>query len=301
MPHSPQYMAYAVRRERMKGICIFCLTGAGETLLVDGIVELIYELLKDGHVVRLVTNGVMTDRINEILKFPDELLNNLFICFSVHYLELLKHKKLEAFLNNIERVRDSTASLYPSIITSDIYVPYVDEIKRVFWDRLGVYPEVDPARDDSDLLNPCIMTGLPKATYEKIWGSFGSERFKFRCHEGLNRAQRCMAGANYYWAEGYSGSFLKCPRVLKKKLRNLYCDLDEDIAVSPEGECPAAFCYNGAFVYSLRIVKDDAEVLPCGDMFQRTDKWGRKYIKEPLFALLNRGIEINQGDNNSEH
>lgn len=290
MPHSPQYIAYAVRRERMNGSCIFCVAGTGETLLIDGIAELIYELLKDGHVVRLVTNGVMTDKINEILRLPDELLSSLIVSFSVHYLELIKHKRMEAFLNNIERVRDSAASLLTSIVASDVYVPHIDEIKQVFWDRLGVYPDVDPARNDSDLLNPYIMTELPRETYEKIWGCFGSERFKFRCHEGLKRPQQCMAGTNILCVDVYSGNLLKCTRAPKEKLRNLYCNLDEDIAASPLGECPAAFCYNGAFFSSLRTIKD-VEVLPFGDMFQRTDKWGRKYIKEPLFTLLNRGIE----------
>ncbi len=292
MPHAPQYMAYSLRRERMGGICFVSLAAGGETLLVEGVEELVCELLKDGHIVKIATNGVITETLDKILEIPSDLLKNLIICFSVHYLELIKTHTLEIFLSNIEKVRDSAASLYTIIVASDVYYPYVKEIKEKFWDRLGIYPQVDVMRDDSDLLHPVILTQLSQEVYEDTWDSWGSEKFRFRRTEGLQEVHQCMAGKSYFYVDAFAGGVRYCSafRNEQEDLTNIYQNLDKDIAVQPVKECPAKWCFAGADIFPLRILGDKVNAPAYGDMYQQVDKWGKSYIKPSLLELLNRDL-----------
>ena len=292
MSHSPQFMAYSLRRERMKGNCLISIAAGGETLLIDKIEELVYELLKDGHVVQISTNGVITDKIKKILSFPKELLENLFVVFSVHYLELVRNGKLDTFIDNVKCVRDSEASCYTTIVASDIYYPHIDAIKKTFMDRLGIYPLVDIMRDDSDLMNPKIITELPKEEYERVWKSFGSDKFVYRHGKGLTKVKSCLAGQNYFYIDGLSGDVRYCSafRGEKNNLNNVYQNLDQDISIGPIGNCPAEWCFFSPAIAPLGILGEVKDVPTYGTIYQQVDNNGKKYIKEELLCLLERGI-----------
>ena len=56
LKYSPQHMAKALSKERLGGVCYISICGAGETLLPRYIVEIVYELLKEGHYVNITNN-----------------------------------------------------------------------------------------------------------------------------------------------------------------------------------------------------------------------------------------------------
>lgn len=58
---------------------MFNLCADGETLLSSQVVEYIRAILEQGHFVMVVTNGTMTKRFDEIIKFPAHLLSHLFL------------------------------------------------------------------------------------------------------------------------------------------------------------------------------------------------------------------------------
>lgn len=76
--YSNEYIAKAFSKERLGGECILNLCAGGETLLILRIVDIIRLFLEEGHYVNVVTNGSLSDRFDEIVKFPSNLLKNLF-------------------------------------------------------------------------------------------------------------------------------------------------------------------------------------------------------------------------------
>ena len=61
--HTPQEIRKALSKERLGGTCLFNLCAGGETLLVAEILDVVMELLAEGHYVMIVTNGVLTKRL----------------------------------------------------------------------------------------------------------------------------------------------------------------------------------------------------------------------------------------------
>ena len=88
--YPPQHIVKALSAERLGGSSLINLTGQGETLLYSGIVELTHGLLSEGHFVELVTNGLTTKVIEQLLDFSPEKLVQLEFKISFHYLELKK-------------------------------------------------------------------------------------------------------------------------------------------------------------------------------------------------------------------
>lgn len=74
-----EHIVQALSKERLGGECFINLTAQGETLLYKDIVPLTRGLLEEGHSVEIITNATISKRIDEILEFPENLLNNLLI------------------------------------------------------------------------------------------------------------------------------------------------------------------------------------------------------------------------------
>ena len=96
-------------------------------MLPPEITPIVRECLKEGHYAAIVTNGTVSQRINEILEFPKELLERLFFKFSFQYLELKRLNWLDKFCENIDKVRNAGCSFTVEITPSDELVPYIDE------------------------------------------------------------------------------------------------------------------------------------------------------------------------------
>ena len=88
LDHSPEEIARALSPARMGGICCINLCAGGETLLAPQVIDIIRALLEQGHYVMVVTNGLLTQRFDELAGLTGELLRRLFFKFSFHYLEL---------------------------------------------------------------------------------------------------------------------------------------------------------------------------------------------------------------------
>ena len=97
LKYSPEKIGKGLTQERLGGVCYFSICGAGETLLPNYTVEIVKELLRNGHYVNITTNGTLTKRFDESLQLPNEHLKRLHFAFSFHYNELMRlitHKKL---------------------------------------------------------------------------------------------------------------------------------------------------------------------------------------------------------------
>lgn len=102
--YSPQYIRKALSKKRLGGTCLLNMCAAGETLLTDGLIDIVKELLQEGHYIWIITNNTITKKLDEICnKIEKELRFRLSFKCSFHYLELKRLNMLEVFVNNIKK------------------------------------------------------------------------------------------------------------------------------------------------------------------------------------------------------
>lgn len=192
--HNAEEIGEAMSQEKLGGICFLNLCGGGETLLPPEMTDIIYELLKQGHYIAVVTNGTVTKRFEDIAKFPPEFLERLLFKFSYHYLEFRRLNLLDCFWNNVRRMRDAGASVSVELTPHDELIPYIEEMKQDCIAHAGAVCHVTVARNVQEGGVP-ILTEHTRKEYEDIWGSFDSEMFRFKLSTfNVKRKEFCYAG-----------------------------------------------------------------------------------------------------------
>lgn len=147
--YSPSYIAKALSPDRLGGVSYISITGLGETLIQEKVVQIVHEILKTGNYVNITTNGTLDKRFEQLLDFDKNLLRHLNISFSCHYVELKKHNMVNRFFSNIDKVRSAGCSFVLQINLVDEYLPYWDEIKSVSLERVGALPQVALTRKEN--------------------------------------------------------------------------------------------------------------------------------------------------------
>ena len=152
--YSPEYIAKALRKERLGGVCWINICGAGETLIQDEVIDIIQLLLEEGHYLNITTNGTLDRQFDALIEKCKDYLNHLHIAFSWHFLELKKRNLTDRFFTNIIKMKNAGASILLQINLCDEYVPYIDEIKNIsiLYDGFS----------ETDVDLQCAMEQLPK-------------------------------------------------------------------------------------------------------------------------------------------
>ena len=240
---TPKFIRQALSKKRLGGTCMFNFCAGGETLLYRELIDIVREILEEGHYVMIVTNATISDRFDEIVKFPEELLNRLFFKFSFHYLELKRLNLLDVFLNNVDKIKKTSASYTIEITPNDELIPYIDEIKKLSMEKFGALPHITVARDERGEIP--ILTKLSKEDYIKTWSIFDSELFNFKMKIfGEKRKEFCYAGDWSFVLNLANGDIKQCYRGLP--IQNIYKDLNEPIKKLAVGNCcTEPHCFNG--------------------------------------------------------
>ena len=287
LKYSIEQIGQALRKERMGGTCYFSICGAGETLMADQIVELVREILKQGHYVNITTNGTLTKQFKKICEFPMEFLNRLHFSFSLHYLELLRLNKLGDFFENIKMVKDNGASFMVQINLCDEYEPYLEEIKAVCKKNIGAYPQVAATRKEYNINNHIeLLTEHSIDEYKEIAKSFESPLFDFTMlNFNVKRREFCYAG-------DWSGVLNFNTGILRK------CYSDNggvDIFKNPEkqikffaiGRCESLFCMNSSHFMSLGIIPELYKDITYQKLRNRANcNWYNETMKKVLDGKL---------------
>ncbi len=279
----------ATTQERLGGSCIFNLCAGGETLLSQEIIPVIKVLLGNGHNVSIVTNGTITKSFDEILKFNREELEQLYIKFSFHYLELKKRNMLSIFFENVKRIQSANVSFSIDITPCDELIPDIPEIQRIFREEMnGAMPHVSVARDTTT--NELkILTKLSKEDYKKVWGVFDSLKFDYKMSEFLKpHHEYCYAGNYSFSLELATGNCRICdgaPNPKSMDFYNLYKNPDEEIPFVEIGtRCPTAHCYNCHALLTLGTIPElDAPTY--AQMLDRVDANGRHWLTEKIYKF----------------
>ncbi len=94
------------------------LCGAGETTMTPNLMDIVLELLKEGHFVNVTTNGTYSKFFNQFEEYAakySDLMKRLNFSFSLHHLEMQRTKLYDAFWKNVDKVRGGELrSLYKS-------------------------------------------------------------------------------------------------------------------------------------------------------------------------------------------
>lgn len=281
---TPSFIRKALSQERMGGVCMLNFCAGGETLLYPEIIPIIKELLEEGHYVMIVTNGSLTSRFEDIAKFEKKLLERLFFKFSFHYLELIRLKLLDNFVNNVKLMRKVGSSITIEITPNDEIIQYKNIIKDICLKEFGALPHVTVARQENN--NIPLLTCLPKEDYIKEWSIFDSELFNFKMSIfGEKRKEFCYAGDWSFVLNIATGDIKQCYRGIT--YQNIYSNLKEPIKTFPVGNnCPEPHCFNGhAFLsfgnipdldtpnfeqFRNRKTSDGAWLTPCMENFMKT-------------------------------
>jgi radical SAM family protein len=244
--YSPEHVGKALSKKRLGGRAFVNICGFGETLLPPDIVAYVRVLLEEGHVVHIVSNMTLNNRIDKILEFPPSLLKNLLFGPSLHYLELKRIGKLDDFFGTLRRIRKAGCSLTrPGIVLHDDYIPIIEEIKAVCMERLGTLPEVSIARDQTDESCTRMQSEYSAEKLEQIAESFECPTYELRKKLlGIRRTEFCYSGDWSFCLNLGTGEMTKC--LYGTSNQNIFKDISRPIHFEATGSnCKAPWCMCG--------------------------------------------------------
>lgn len=288
MPHwkyDAKHIRKALSIERLGGPALMNFCGEGETLLPHEVVEILKEILSEGHYVELVTNATLTDRINEILKFDEKLLAHLEFKCSFHYKELIRLGLLNTYIENVKNIKNSSASLTVELVPYDELIEDIPEIKKICLDNFGAICHVTVARDEKTK-EMRKLTSMTDSELENIWGdSFDSEMFRFKSTTfNIKRKEFCYAGEWALFLDLASGYAKQCYKSFYTQ--NIYEDIEKPITFKPIGSyCLSPHCFNSHALMTLGLIPSIKT--PSYDAIRnRVCQDGEEWLKPEMKAFL---------------
>ncbi len=241
--YSPEIMARSLSRGRLGGTCLLNFCGSGETLFAPEMTELVSRLLDDGHYVMIVTNGVVTKAIEELLSLSPDARSRLMFKLSFQYLELKRLGLFTTFFRNLRRIQESGASFTLEITPCDELESEIENIAAMCVKEAGALCHVTVARDTSRKELP-ILTRHDRDEYNRIWSRFDSELFCFKLSVfGEKRREFCYAGDWTLQLLLGSGKLRQCNN--GRVLQNIFENPEQPISFCAVGHhCPNPHCYN---------------------------------------------------------
>ena len=286
--HRPEYIRYQLRREKVGGAALITLCGSGETLLCDKFADICCELLKEGHYLQIVTNTLLTEKIEELLDKAGDYQGHIFFKISFHYEQLKKRKLLEKFAKNVKMIGKSKASYTIELMPCDELIPLIEEIQEFSIEKFGALPHLTIGRDDSK--EQKLLTNLTFDEYYKVWSVFDSELFRFKMNYYMCQTQKCHAGQYSIYVDLLTGTIMKC--LGQQGVGNLY---QRDAELTYEwvnNSCPLKYCYN---CHSYATLGDMPHVnaptyLAVRD---RVMENGEHWVKEPMRKFIEQKLYDN--------
>ena len=290
--YTPKELRRALSVGRLGGPCHINACALGETLLSREIVELVHELLEEGHYVSVITNGTVTAKIEQMLEFPPELQERLFFKLSFHYAELKKRKLLQRFWDNTDKIRESACSYSIEITPCDHLIGELDEIRKQFKENAnGAMPHITFTRDGNKA-GLDLLSELPLQEYIDTWNVFDSDLFHLKCSLYKRKiCENCYAGSWSYRINSMNGNLQSC---YKQNLKGTIFDHEQQIlpVMTVGRHCQMDYCFNNhAF-----LAWGDAPEIECATYFEmrnRTDSEGNQWIKSTYAAAMKQKLYDN--------
>lgn len=290
--YTPAEIRNALSQKKLGGPCHINACALGETLLSKDIVALAYELLDEGHYLSIITNGTITPKIDEILRFPGHLLERMFFKLSFHYAELKRTRLLPVFWDNVEKIKNSPCSYSLEITPCDSLVGKIDAIKKEFAEKAGsAMPHITFTRDaNKEGLD--LLSDMSLEEYEATWKTFDSELFRLKRDLYKKQIyQVCYAGNWSYRINAVNGNLQSC---YQQELSGTIFDKSQKTLpiLTVGNHCRLNYCFNNhAF-----LAWGTAPEIPCASYFtvrDRTDSDSRHWVKETYAAAMRQKLYEN--------
>ena len=298
-------MQKAMTKERFGGVCYFSICGAGETLIPEYTIDIVYRLLENGHYVNITTNGTLSRRFDEILeRFPKEFLERLHFAFSLHYLELKRLGILDKFFENINKIKESGCSFVVQLNMCDEYYPYLEEIKTMFMNKVQALPQVAVTRKEIKYPKMDIKLHTNKSEKEYIdnGNSFDSPLFDFTMENfKVKRTEFCYAGEWSYQLNLVSGLMKRC--YCSCVVQNIFKNIKKPILSCAVGNyCNSDYCFNSSHFMSLGVIPE-LETPSYADLRDRPQaEWYNDRMRSFLSGKLkNTNIEYGSREKIKSH
>ena len=285
--YTPEQIAYALRPERLGGICLINICGSGETLAQKELPDIVACLLKSGHYINITTNGTFSFRFDELIQKCGKYISHLHIAFSFHYLELKKRNLLDVFFGNIRKMREAGASFVLQVNLYDEYIPVLDEIKDLSVKNTGALPQLALTRNE--LSFPIkIHSKLSPTEYKKAGVSCCSPLFEFTCKNfNVVRKEFCYAGDWSFLLNLGTGVMRKCYENNEGQ-QNIFENPDAPIQFEAIGRnCKHTYCINSSHFMSLGVIPSVKTPTYAQLRNRETANW----YTEEMAAFLNHKLE----------
>lgn len=293
MKYTPEEIAYAMRQERVGGPSYFNLCADGETLILPDIERYIELLAKEGHYIEVVSNMVLTKRLEKVLSLGKDILSHVEFKCSFHWQQLKERGLLDTFADNVNRAWGAGASVNVEVTPPDELVPEIEELKAFSMEHFGALPHLSIARDDSTG-GIDRLTDMSLDEYNATWSSFDSGFWNFKSTIFSKRqTDFCYAGAWSYYVNMATGEAIQC--YCGSKVGNLFAKPDNPLPERPIGKCPIAHCYNGHMLLTLGLIPGSTDVC-YGDIRDRARSDGTHWLQSELKAFFNEKVS----DSNEE-
>ena len=289
---SPEEIGKALSKKRLGGACFMNICGDGETLLPKEMPKIIYELLKEGHVIEVVTNGTLTDRFNEIFEFGPELLDRLEFKFSYHYEQLLNKKQHDVFWNNVKNARKHGCSITIELTPHDELIPYIEDIKTDCMNNAGALCHVTTTFNYQK--DYALLTQLSKEEFVETWKQFNSPMFDFKMSVlNIKRHEYCYAGEYLIWVDAASGVSYQC---YSGRSQNIFDDISKPIKWNAIGKhCSFSMCFNAHALLVFGAIPELATDIHYSDIRNRVCADGSEWLSETVKDAFNtKFIETNK-------
>lgn len=257
MKYTPKQIDIAMNKIRWGGTCYFSICGAGETTLQNGIEEIVFSILKNGHYVNITTNGTISVQINKILERCKSFIDHLHFSFSFHYIELLNKNLLDTFFSNVNICKLKGASIIVQFNMCDEYLPYLDDIKNLCIKNVGAQPQIAATRKESiGLKNVQLLTSYSEFEYKNFGKNFDSPLFDFTMQNfNIKRKEFCYAGDWSFSLNLATGILKRC--YASCLYQNVFENPKEKIRLLAVGHsCASRFCMNSSHFMSLGVIPE---------------------------------------------
>lgn len=290
--HTPKEIRSALSLKKLGGPCHINICALGETLLSKDIVSLTYELLEEGHYLSIITNGTITPKIDEILRFPQGFLERMFFKLSFHYAELNRTRLSAVFWKNVEKIKNSPCSYSIEITPCDSLIQEIDRVKEEFEDKAGgAMPHITFTRDaEKEGLD--LLSDLSLEEYKNTWSVFHSDLFALKCRLYKKKIEQfCYAGNWSYRINLVNGNLQSCYR---QELRGTIFDREQKVLplLTVGQSCRMDYCFNNhAF-----LAWGDVPELPCENYLKvrdRVSENGFHWVKDSYAAFMGQKLYDN--------
>lgn len=285
--YTPEEFGRAMSMERVGGSAFGNFTATGETLLTKNLDKYIKAFVEQGHYAEIVTNLSITQKINEILEWDKELLKRVEFKCSFHYRELKNRGLLETYAQNVNNIWKAGASANIEITPSDEDIPLIDEIKEFSMKHFKALPHLTIARDDTTE-GMGYLTKLPIDEYDKIWGQFDSEFWRFKkTIFGVKQTGYCYAGEWSCYVNLTTGVARQC--YCGVELGDIFAHPEEAIPEKAIGLCQAPHCFNGHMLLAAGLIPEQSKVC-YGNIRNRKMTDGNEWLKPELLEVFNERV-----------